>query len=62
LPITSKSQEARMGKGAGTLSLWATKIKGGTVLFEICGIKENVALIALKLGGAKLPIKTVIFK
>ncbi len=62
LPITSKPREARMGKGKGSISLWAVKIKGGTVLFEICGIKENVALIALKLGGAKLPIKTLVFK
>jgi large subunit ribosomal protein L16 len=62
LPITSKPKEARMGKGKGSLSFWAVKIKGGTVLFEICGIKENTAFLALKSGGLKLPIKTLIFK
>jgi large subunit ribosomal protein L16 len=62
LPITSKPREARMGKGKGSISLWAAKIIGGSVLFEICGIKENVASVALKLGGNKLPIKTLVFK
>lgn len=62
LPITAKSREARMGKGKGSIKIWTAKIKGGTILFEICGVKENIAEIALKLGGAKLPIKTKIFK
>lgn len=62
LPITSKSKEARMGKGKGSLSFWAIKVKGGTVLFEICGGKESIALDALKSGGYKIPIKTRVFK
>jgi len=61
LPITAKPREARMGKGKGSISLWAARIKGGTVLFEVCGVKENVASLALKLGGDKLPVKTSVF-
>lgn len=61
LPVTSKPKEARMGKGKGPISFWAARVKGGTVLFEICGIKENIASDALRLGGNKLPIKTTIF-
>lgn len=60
-PVTSKPTESRMGKGKGNLSHWAAKIKGGTVLFEICGVPKKTAIEALKSGGHKLPIKTIIF-
>ena len=62
LPITAKPTESRMGKGKGALSHWGSRIKGGTVLFELCGVKDpNIAIEALKTGGNKLPIKTQIF-
>ena len=61
LPITSKPTEVRMGKGKGSVSHWATKVGGGTVLFELCGVTLNVAITAFQTGGAKLPIKTKVF-
>jgi len=61
IPVTIKSTGARMGKGKGRISHWCVRVRGGTVLFELCGISVNVAFIALKTGGAKLPIKTKIF-
>ena len=61
LPITSKPTEVRMGKGKGSVSHWATKVGGGTVLFELCGVTLNVAVTAFQTGGAKLPIKTKVF-
>lgn len=61
LPITSKPTGTRMGKGKGSISHWGAKIAGGTVLFEVCGTNFNAILLALKTGGAKLPIKTKIF-
>jgi large subunit ribosomal protein L16 len=61
LPITSKSTGVRMGKGKGQFSHWGARVRGGTVLFEICGINANMIISALKTGGAKLPIKTKIF-
>jgi large subunit ribosomal protein L16 len=61
LPITSKSTGVRMGKGKGQFSHWGARVRGGTVLFEICGINLITATNALKTGGAKLPIKTKIF-
>lgn len=61
LPVTSKPTEVRMGKGKGAVSHWAARISGGTVLFEICGVSKNIAINAFKTGGAKLPVKTIIF-
>ena len=58
-PITSKPAEVRMGKGKGAVSHWGAKVFGGTILFEICGVKDfNLIKNALKTGGAKLPLKT----
>ena len=61
LPITSKPTGIRMGKGKGRVSHWGARVRGGTLLFEICGVNFNTVLIALKTGGAKLPLKTKIF-
>lgn len=61
LPITSKPTGVRMGKGKGAVSHWGARVRGGTVLFEVCGVNFNIVLAALKTGGAKLPIKTKIF-
>lgn len=61
IPITFKPIEIRMGKGKGSFSHWGIKIKGGTVLFEICGVNINLVSSAFKSGAAKLPIKTKIF-
>ena len=61
LSITKKPIGVRMGKGKGPISHWGARVRGGTVLFEICGINFNTAVAALKTGGAKLPVKTIIF-
>lgn len=61
LPITLKPIEVRMGKGKGAVSFWASKISGGCVLFELCGVTKKTALAAFRTGGAKLPIKTQVF-
>lgn len=62
VPITKKPSEVRMGKGKGNVAYWATKVKKGTVLFEMCGINDLKSIPAFRTGGAKLPIKTIIFK
>lgn len=61
LPITSKPTGVRMGKGKGQISHWGARVRGGTVIFEVCGFNLNNILEALKTGGAKLPVKTKIF-
>lgn len=61
LPITSKPTEARMGKGKGAVSHWVARVRGGTTLFEVCGIPNHLAVEALRSGSKKLPIQTKIF-
>ena len=61
LPITAKPTESRMGKGKGAVSHWVARVRGGTTLFEICGIPRHLAIEALKAGSKKLPVKTKIF-
>lgn len=61
LPITSKPTESRMGKGKGAVSHWVSRVRGGTTLFEVCGVPTHIAADALKSGSKKLPIKTKIF-
>ena len=61
LPRTAKSSKIRMGKGKGQVSFWGSRVRGGTTIFEICGVDLDISFSALKLGGAKLPLKTRIF-
>jgi large subunit ribosomal protein L16 len=58
LPVTSKPTEVRMGKGKGSVDYWACRVAPGRVMFELDGVSEDVAREALRLGAAKLPIKT----
>ncbi|TPW09878.1 MAG: large subunit ribosomal protein L16 [bacterium] len=57
-PITVKPAETRMGKGKGNPEYWVAVVKPGRIMFELQGIESTLARAALKLGAAKLPIKT----
>jgi large subunit ribosomal protein L16 len=57
-PITLKPAETRMGKGKGAPEYWVAVAKPGRILFEMEGVPEDVAREAMRLGRAKLPIKT----
>ena len=58
LPVTDKPAEVRMGKGKGSVEYWAARVAPGRIMFEIDGVADDVARDALKLGAAKLPIRT----
>ncbi|WP_062226454.1 50S ribosomal protein L16 [Aureimonas frigidaquae] len=58
LPVTAKPTEVRMGKGKGAIEYWAARVAPGRIMFEVDGVPEDVAREALRLGAAKLPIKT----
>lgn len=56
-PITTKPAETRMGKGKGAPEYWVAVVKPGRVMFEIEGVKADIAKEAFRLAGHKLPIK-----
>jgi len=57
-PVSKKPTEVRMGKGKGAPEFWCAKVKPGRIMFEIDGVSDPVAREALRLGAAKLPVKT----
>ncbi len=57
-PISSKPAEVRMGKGKGSVEFWVAPVRPGRILFEIDGVPEDLAAEAIRLGAAKLPIRT----
>src|SRR6185369_4198770 len=58
VPVSKKPTEVRMGKGKGTPEFWACRVKPGRIMFEVDGVNEETAREALRLGAAKLPIRT----
>jgi large subunit ribosomal protein L16 len=61
-PITKRPAETRMGKGKGSVELWACPVSRGRVLYEMEGVSEEMAREALRLASHKLPIKTRFLK
>ncbi len=57
-PVTAKPAETRMGSGKGALDHWVAVVKPGKMLFEISGVKEDMAREAMRLASNKLPIQT----
>lgn len=57
IPYTKKPAETRMGKGKGNPETWVAEVKPGTVMFEMAGVKTELAREAMALAGSKLPIK-----
>ena len=57
-PITKKPAEVRMGKGKGSPEYWVAPVKPGTILFELDGVKKEVAEKALYLAAQKIPVRT----
>jgi large subunit ribosomal protein L16 len=60
VPVSQKPTEVRMGSGKGNPEFWVARVHPGRIMFEIDGVPDAVARQALKLGAAKLPIKTKI--
>ena len=58
VPVSSKPTEVRMGSGKGAPDYWAARVHPGRIMFEVDGVAEDVAKEALRLGAAKLPVRT----
>ena len=61
-PITKKPLEVRQGSGKGPVEAWVCVVRPGRVIYEISGVREEVAREAMRLAAHKLPIKTRFLK
>jgi large subunit ribosomal protein L16 len=57
-PVSKKPPETRMGSGKGDIFEYVAVIKPGRVLFEMAGVTMEAATEAMRLAGAKLPVRT----
>ena len=60
--VTAKPAETRMGSGKGAPDHWVAVVRPGRVMFELGGVREDVAQEAMRLAGHKLPLKTAFVK
>lgn len=56
--MTKKGAETPMGKGKGTVDHFVAVVKAGKILFEMDGVKPEIAREAMKLAAYKLNVKT----
>jgi len=56
--FTKKPLETRMGTGKAEVDYWAARVRPGTVLFEIAGVPEATAKMALVRVAQKMPVQT----
>lgn len=61
-PVTSKGEEVPLGGGKGSVHHYVYPIKPGRMIFELDGLKEDMAKEALEGAARKLPIKTKFVK
>ena len=57
-PVTSKPAETRMGSGKGAPDHWVAVVKPGRIIFELGGVRAELAKEAMRLAANKLPIQT----
>jgi large subunit ribosomal protein L16 len=56
-PYTKHPAESRMGKGKGAPEGWVAVVRPGTVMFEMAGVKDEIAREAMRLAAQKLPVQ-----
>jgi large subunit ribosomal protein L16 len=56
-PVTAKPAETRMGSGKGSVDHWVAVVKPGRIMFELGGVRDDIALEALRRAAQKMPIK-----
>ena len=58
VPVSKKPAEVRQGKGKGNPEYWVARVKPGRIMYEMAGVREEVAREAFRLAANKLPVKT----
>lgn len=61
-PVTQKPAETRMGKGKGNPEYWVAVVKPGRIIYELGGVREDLAEEALTRAIHKMPVKCRIVK
>ncbi|HUW20135.1 MAG TPA: 50S ribosomal protein L16 [Sedimentisphaerales bacterium] len=61
-PVSAKPLETRMGKGKGEPAFWVARVRPGMVIFEVGGVTESVAKLALLRVAHKMPIRCRLVK
>ncbi len=61
-PVTKKGTEVPMGGGKGSVDHYVAAVRPGRIIFELDGLKEEVAKAAFRTATDKLPIKTKFIK
>lgn len=61
-PVTKKGTEVPMGGGKGAVDHYVFPLKPGRIIFELDGIKEEMAKEAFRTATDKLPVKTKFIK
>ena len=56
-PMTKKPAETRMGSGKGAVDHYVAVVKPGRVMFELGGVRSELAIEALNRAAQKMPIK-----
>lgn len=57
-PVTKLPPEVTLGGGKGDVDHYVFPVKPGRILFEVDGVKEEIAREALTRAGYKLPVGT----
>jgi large subunit ribosomal protein L16 len=57
-PFTKKPAEVKMGSGKGDVEGYVAVIKPGRIIFELGGVKEDIAREAFRLASHKLSVDT----
>lgn len=57
-PYTLKPTNSKMLGGKGDIEGYVAVVRPGLVMFEVAGVKEDIAREALRLGAQKLSIMT----
>jgi len=56
-PVSAKPLETRMGKGKGEPEQWVARVRAGRVIYEIGGVEEAIAKLALTRVANKMPLR-----
>lgn len=62
IPVSAKSSDSRMGGGKGNVDRYIARVYPGSMLFELSGVSEEVALHCFALAAEKLPLRSKIVR